>query len=127
MSDSTGTFDFDFAVAGGGPAGASAAIALAQKGHRVVLFEQECFPRFHIGESLLATANEAFATLGVAEQVAAANFPKKWGARLLTFNGEGGRGVDFAASREIAQPQTYQVCREEFDGVGSRFVGVLDS
>ena len=117
MSVSAGTFDFDFAVAGGGPAGASAAIALAQKGHRVVLFEQECFPRFHIGESLLATANEAFATLGVVEQVAAADFPKKWGARLLTFNGEGGRGVDFAASREIAQPQTYQVCREEFDRI----------
>ncbi len=79
MSDPTGTYDFDFAVAGGGPAGASAAIALAQKGHRVVLFEQERFPRFHIGESLLATSNEAFAELGVVEQVAAANFRRNGG------------------------------------------------
>ena len=117
MSHATGTYDFDFAVAGGGPAGASAAIALAQKGHRVALYEKERFPRFHIGESLLATANEAFAELGVVEQVEAANFPKKWGARLLTHDGEGGRGVDFAASREISQPQTYQVCREEFDRI----------
>jgi flavin-dependent dehydrogenase len=127
MSDPTGTYDFDFAIAGGGPAGASAAIALARKGHRVALFEKERFPRFHIGESLLPTSNEAFAELGVAEQVAAANFPKKWGARLLTFNGEGGRGVDFASSREIAQPQTYQVCREEFDRIlldRAREVGV---
>jgi len=117
MTDSTGSFDYDFAIAGGGPAGASAAIALAQKGHRVALFEKDRFPRFHIGESLLASANEAFATLGVSAQIAAAGFPKKWGARLLTHDGQGGRGVDFAASREIAQPQTYQVCREEFDRI----------
>ena len=117
MNTSTGSYDFDFAVAGGGPAGASAAIALADKGHRVVLFEKERFPRFHIGESLLASANEAFEILGVMEQVAAANFPKKWGARLQTHNGEGGRGVDFASSPEIRRPQTYQVCREEFDRI----------
>ena len=68
MSSSPTDYDFDFAVAGGGPAGSSAAITLAQHGHRVVLFESERFPRFHIGESLLATANDAFATLGVAER-----------------------------------------------------------
>src|SRR5690349_15288259 len=50
------TYDFDFAVAGGGPAGSAAAITLAQRGHSVVLFEREKFPRFHIGESLLSTA-----------------------------------------------------------------------
>jgi len=52
-------YDFDFAVAGGGPAGSAAAISLAQRGHSVVLFERETFPRFHIGESLLSTANDA--------------------------------------------------------------------
>jgi halogenation protein CepH len=68
-------FDFDFAVAGGGPAGSSAAISLAQRGHRVVLFESERFPRFHIGESLLSTANDAVASLGVRPQVGR---PQTW-------------------------------------------------
>jgi flavin-dependent dehydrogenase len=43
----------DAVVCGGGPAGSTFAALLSKKGHRVVLFERERFPRFHIGESLL--------------------------------------------------------------------------
>src|ERR1700687_763410 len=100
-----GNYDFDFAVAGGGPAGSSAAIALAQRGHSVVLFERERFPRFHIGESLLSTATDAFTALGVTEKIAAACFPEKWGARLYTHDGESGRGVDFSEVRQVTRPQ----------------------
>jgi flavin-dependent dehydrogenase len=120
-------YDFDFAVAGGGPAGTSAAISLAQRGRSVVLFERETFPRFHIGESLLATANDSFAELGVAETMAAANFPVKWGASLITHDGMSGRGVDFSSASDVARPQTYQVPRAEFDHIlleRAREVGV---
>jgi flavin-dependent dehydrogenase len=120
-------YDFDFAVAGGGPAGASAAISLGQHGHSVVLFERETFPRFHIGESLLSTANDAFAALGVAQQIEDASFPPKWGARLFTHDGQSGRYVDFTDVREVTKPQTYQVCRQEFDRIlleRARAVGV---
>ena len=97
MRESAVPYDYDFAVAGGGPAGCSAAISLAQRGHSVVLFERETFPRFHIGESLLSTANDALrCALGVTERMAAACFPEKWGARLFTHDGRSGRGVDFA-------------------------------
>ena len=92
-----------------------------------MLFERETFPRFHIGESLLSTVNDAFATLGVTEKMAAANFPVKWGARLVTHDGESGRGVDFSTVREVKQPQTYQVPRAEFDRIlldRAREVGV---
>src|SRR5258707_8253087 len=109
MTTTTSQYDFDFAVAGGGPAGSSAAISLAQRGHSVVLFERETFPRFHIGESLLSTANDAFAVLGVAERIEAANFPEKWGARLFSHDGEAGRTVDFTAVTGGAPPQTNQV------------------
>ncbi|MFN2426020.1 MAG: NAD(P)/FAD-dependent oxidoreductase, partial [Candidatus Binatia bacterium] len=108
-------YDFDFAVAGGGPAGSSAAISLAQRGHRVVLFESESFPRFHIGESLISTANDAFVQIGVADRIEKAGFPAKWGARLLTHDGSSGRGVDFEASGEVNRPQTWQVRRDRFD------------
>ena len=111
------SYDFDFAVAGGGPAGTAAAISLAQRGRKVVLFERETFPRFHIGESLLSTVNDSFALLGVAERMASAGFPEKWGARLLTHDGEGGRGVDFSTVTEVTTPQTYQVPRAEFDRI----------
>jgi flavin-dependent dehydrogenase len=127
MITSDPRYDFDFAVAGGGPAGSSAAISLRQRGHSVVLFERETFPRFHIGESLLSTANDAFAALGVAQQIEAASFPAKWGARLYTHDGQNGRYVDFTCVREVTRPQTYQVCREEFDRIlleRAREVGV---
>ena len=107
--------DFDFAVTGGGPAGCAAAIALATRGHKVVLFERDRFPRFHIGESLLATANQALDRLGLTERVRAADFPVKWGAQLLTHDGRLGRPVEFASSPEVTRPQTWQVCREKFD------------
>ena len=117
MNPANPRYDFDFAVAGGGPAGSSAAISLGQLGHSVVLFERETFPRFHIGESLLSTANDAFAALGVTKRIEAAGFPEKWGARLITHDGQTGRYVDFANAREITRPQTYQVCRQEFDRI----------
>ena len=127
MTTAKPRYDFDFAVAGGGPAGSSAAISLGQHGHSVVLFERDTFPRFHIGESLLSTANDAFATLGVAKRIEAACFPEKWGARLFTHDGQSGRYVDFTDVREVNRPQTYQVCRQEFDRIlmdRAREVGV---
>src|SRR6266403_6211298 len=127
MTTTTSQYDFDFAVAGGGPAGTSAAISLGQRGHSVVLFERHTFPRFHIGESLLSTANDAFAALGVAERIEAACFPEKWGARLYTHDARSGRYVDFTDVREVTKPQTYQVCRQEFDQIlleRAREVGV---
>jgi flavin-dependent dehydrogenase len=127
MTMTKSRYDFDFAVAGGGPAGSSAAISLGQRGHSVVLFERDTFPRFHIGESLLSTANDAFAALGVTKRIEAACFPEKWGARLYTHDGRSGRYVDFTDVREVTRPQTYQVCRQEFDRIlleRAREVGV---
>lgn len=100
---------------GGGPAGCSAAIALSRAGRRVMLFEKDLFPRFHIGESLLSTANDCFEALGLKELLDSEGFPEKWGARLLTHDGRAGRPVDFSTSREIRLARTYQVCRDRFD------------
>jgi flavin-dependent dehydrogenase len=51
-------FDCDVLIVGGGPAGSTAAAALARAGRRVILLERDQFPRFHIGESLLASVND---------------------------------------------------------------------
>jgi flavin-dependent dehydrogenase len=76
---------------------------------------------------LLSTANDSFAALGVTNRIEAACFPEKWGARLYTHEGQSGRYVDFAGAREVTRPQTYQVCRQEFDRIlleRAREVGV---
>jgi FADH2-dependent halogenase len=112
-------YDCDVAVIGGGPAGSSAAAGLAQHGRRVVLLERDRFPRFHIGESLLATVNGPLDRLGLREEMARRDFPIKWGANFLVADGSIDRYADFSLARrsEIGQPQTWQVRRADFDAM----------
>ena len=110
-----GVHEFDVAVIGGGPAGSTAACRLARAGRRVVLFERDRFPRFHIGESLLASVNDVLDEIGATDLVRAQGFPAKWGATFGTSDGTFERFADFAVSPEVRTPQTWQVPRAEFD------------
>ena len=110
-----GAHEFDVAVIGGGPAGSTAACRLARAGRRVVLFERDRFPRFHIGESLLASVNDVLDEIGATDLVRAQGFPVKWGATFGTGDGTFERFADFAVSPEVRTPQTWQVPRAEFD------------
>src|SRR5262245_4408054 len=112
---SEGARPFDVAVIGGGPAGSATACRLARAGRRVVLFERDRFPRFHIGESLLASVNDALDEIGAQDLVRAQGFQKKWGAMFGTGDGAVQRYADFAISSEVPAPQTWQVTRAEFD------------
>jgi len=76
----------DVAIIGGGPGGSTAAALLAAAGRRVVLFEKETFPRFHIGESLLPFNVVLFERLGVVDKLEK-RFLRKWGAQIMSSNG----------------------------------------
>ena len=102
-------------VAGGGPAGSTSASWLARAGRSVVLLERDTFPRFHIGESLLASVNDVLRAIGADNKVRAAGFPQKWGATFLTADGGNERYADFGDAPGVPTPQTWQVPRATFD------------
>jgi 2-polyprenyl-6-methoxyphenol hydroxylase-like FAD-dependent oxidoreductase len=91
--------DFDVIVIGGGPSGSTVASRLRQSGRRVALFEQERFPRFHIGESLLPCSMPLFEQLGVMPALARAEFLPKHAAELVTADGSVTRGASGCFAR----------------------------
>ena len=106
----------DVIVIGGGPAGSTAATMLARKGHRVVLFEKEQFPREHIGESLLPASLPVLEELGVMPAIEAAGFLKKYGATMVWGSGNEPWSWYFRETNRT-HPHAYQVFRPAFDQI----------
>lgn len=79
-------------VIGAGPSGAIAAALLRRKGHDVLVIERQLFPRFSIGESLLAHCLDFVEEAGMLDAVNAAGFQMKngaafaWGDRYSHFD-----------------------------------------
>jgi flavin-dependent dehydrogenase len=104
----------DVAIIGGGPGGSTAGNLLAQAGHRVVLFERERFPRFHIGESLLPHNMRLFDRLGLTPGLRT-SFMEKWGIEFISSGGDLRRLFHFDEATEPRYPMCFQVRRSEFD------------
>ena len=105
---------YDVAIVGGGPAGSTAATLLAKAGWRVILFEREKFPRFHIGESLLPFSMQTFDRLGIREKFDATFLPK-YGAEIMAACGSRGTKFYFKDGFRSQRDHAYQVTRSEFD------------
>jgi flavin-dependent dehydrogenase len=108
---------YDVAIIGGGPAGSTAATLLARAGRRVVVFEREKFPRFHIGESLLPASMKTFTRLGVHEKFRQAGFLDKFGGEIAGACSEKGEKFYFEDGLRSKNDRSYQVTRAEFDKV----------
>src|ERR1700757_4957942 len=108
---------YDVAIIGGGPAGSTAAALLARAGRRVVLFEREKFPRFHIGESLLPFSMKAFTRLGLHEKFLSAGFIKKYGGEIMGACSDTGTKFYFKDGYRSQTDHAYQVTRGDFDKV----------
>jgi len=108
---------YDVAIIGGGPAGSTAAALLALAGRRVIVFEREKFPRFHIGESLLPFSMKAFTRLGLHEKFSRAGFMKKFGGEIVGACSESGTKFYFKDGYRSQTDHAYQVTRGDFDKV----------
>jgi len=108
---------YDVAIIGGGPAGSTAAALLGRAGRRVVVFERDKFPRFHIGESLLPFSMKAFTRLGLHEKFKAAGFMEKFGGEMYGACGKEGVKFYFEDGFRSQTDRSYQVTRAEFDKV----------
>lgn len=107
--------DFDVAVLGGGPAGSTAAALLARAGRRVVVFEKEKFPRFHIGESLLPRSMGTLEKSGVLPAIEGAGFMRKFGAEIAAGCGGSESRFYFKDGYRPVSDSAFQVPRAEFD------------
>ncbi|KAJ7215686.1 putative halogenase [Mycena haematopus] len=102
-------------VIGGGPAGAYTASALAREGFSVTVLEKDHFPRYHIGESLLASCRPFLRFIDADAKVASHGFTLKVGAavKLNQYKREG--YTDFI-SGDLSKA-AWNVERAEFDEI----------
>jgi flavin-dependent dehydrogenase len=105
----------DVVVIGGGPAGSTVSTLIAQQGRRVVLFERERFPRFHIGESLIPETYWVFQRLRMLDKMKASAFVKKYSVQFVSATGKVSAPFYFHDNKLHECSQTWQVIRSEFD------------
>lgn len=103
----------DVAVIGAGPAGSSAAALLRRRGHSVAVVEAQRFPRFVIGESLLAHCMDHLDEAGMLDAVKEREYLVKRGALFL--RGAERSDFDFADQFTKGWTWTWQVPRADFD------------
>lgn len=105
----------DVLVIGAGPAGCIAASIAHKNGMKVHVVEKMKFPRFVIGESLLPRVMDHLDEAGLLEDVKAAGFQQKFGAKFLM----GDKICDFNFSDQFSDgwTWTWQVPRAQFDQI----------
>jgi flavin-dependent dehydrogenase len=106
-------YDYDVTIIGAGPSGSIAAALLCRKGYRVCVVERQIFPRFSIGESLLAQSMVFIEEAGMTEAVHRMSFQRKDGA-AFRYRGRK-EEFDFHDKSAEGPAETFQVIRAVFD------------
>ncbi len=119
----------DVLILGGGPAGSTLASILLRHRPttRIRILERDSFPRFHVGETMVAEINLVLAEQGAYDAVAAAGFVKKFGATFRWGADDRPWNLVFATMDELRAPQdkvtnvqtayTWHVDRAEYDRI----------
>ncbi|MEO8061391.1 MAG: NAD(P)/FAD-dependent oxidoreductase [Pseudomonadota bacterium] len=108
----------DVLVIGAGPAGSMVSTLLARRGFKVLVLERQVFPRFSIGESLLAYSAQLLGDAHMLEAVQIKGFQYKNGA---VFDRDGRTSeFNFADKSSAGLGYTFQVQRADFDDTLAR-------
>ena len=105
----------DVLIIGAGPSGSMSAALLAKRGYDVLVLERQKFPRFSIGESLLASSAGMLQDAGMLDAVMNGGFQFKNGAAFV--RNEEYSEFNFADKFSEGLPFTFQVPRAQFDQV----------
>ncbi|KAL8860986.1 MAG: hypothetical protein Q9178_002499 [Gyalolechia marmorata] len=100
-------------VVGGGPAGSYAASCLAREGIDTVVLEADKFPRYHVGESMLASIRHFMRFIDLDEEFDKFGFRRKNGA-VFKLNSKPAAYSDFVAAGG-PEGYAYNVVRSESD------------
>jgi flavin-dependent dehydrogenase len=103
----------DVLIIGAGPSGSMSAALLASRGYDVLVLEKQKFPRFSIGESLLANSLQMLDDAGMLEVVMAQGFQFKNGAAFV--HNDSYSEYNFAEKFSPGLGYTFQVPRATFD------------
>ncbi|KAH8100411.1 FAD/NAD(P)-binding domain-containing protein [Cristinia sonorae] len=102
-------------VIGGGPAGSYTSAVLAQEGVDVVCCEAASFPRYHIGESLLASVKAFLKLVDACEKIDNHGFKHKPGSAIKFRADRVEAYTDFVAINP--KNGSWNVTRSEFDEI----------
>ncbi|WP_373976319.1 tryptophan 7-halogenase [Chitinibacter sp. SCUT-21] len=106
-------YESDVLIIGAGPSGAVAGALLNKQGFKVRILERQTFPRFSIGESLLAHCLDFLAEADMLRAVHQAGFQYKNGA-AFAHDGKYSE-YNFGDTFTAGYPYTFQVQRAPFD------------
>lgn len=105
----------DVLIIGAGPSGSMSAALLASRGYEVLVLEKQKFPRFSIGESLLANSTQMLEEAGMLDVVMAQGFQFKNGAAFV--HNDHYSEYNFSQKFSEGLGFTFQVSRAQFDKV----------
>ena len=109
-------------VIGGGPAGSYAACALAREGIDVTVLEADFFPRYHVGESMLASLRPFLHFIDLDSAFREHGFTKKIGA-AFKMNHKKREGYTDYIKTGGPESYTWNVIRSESDDLLFRHAG----
>lgn len=111
-------------VIGGGPAGSYAACALAREGVDVTVLEADIFPRYHVGESMLASLRPFLRFIDLDSTFVNHGFKRKDGAAFKLNQNKREGWTDYVASGG-PEAYTWNVVRSEADDLTFRHAGKM--